>query len=319
MAVHVAIGEALAAAPGSVTLADMQRWTEALGATINADSQLLPTFGRSADFAQPHIELCDRGFAYVIVERGEEQDRFETAEPLEILAQTFLDATGSMSSSWGARHRDPTENFRRRMFAKQLVLLAALHLPWVNRCVDELGDRLGDAGLDPAHAAGVVALAEHPPQVAEPQGFRLYNVTNKVQAHSDHLDFIDDETVIAAAMTFPFGHKRKTAVRMGAGGVATMNCDPAASQGAAALMPGGQHFVAVTNRRLLATTVTSWSTNPDELVAAWPLELVESIDAVAGFMAATITVVFRDGSLFHLDGARSSGAEELVGVFGRRP
>lgn len=316
MTPHVAIVEATSVPASSVTLADLERWIEALAATINADQALLPTFGRSADFAQPHIELCERGFAYVIVERGQELDRFETDAPIEILERTFVDIAGIMGSHWAARHRDPGEHDRRRTFAKQLDLLAALFPPWVERLVSELGDLFRDAGLDPEHAAGVVALAERPPEIRNPKGRRLYNATRKVQAHGERLGFRDDENVVAAAMTFPFGQKRKTALAMGAGGVTTMSHDPPTTHGVAARMPGGQHFLAVTNRRLLATTVSSVSTNPKALVAAWSLEEVESIDATEGFMAASIHVVFRDGSEFRLDGARSSGAEELADVFG---
>lgn len=133
---------------------------------------------------------------------------------------------------------------------------------------------------------------------------------------ADRLGFAHDEVVIAAGMTFPAGHKRKTAIRMGAGGVATMTRDPAATDGAAARMPTGQHFLAVTNYRLLATTVQAIWTNPKAIVAEWTIDEVRSISVEPGFMAATIDVVFCDGSSFRLDGARSSGAEKLDGVIG---
>lgn len=142
----------------------------------------------------------------------------------------------------------------------------------------------------------------------------LYNVKKKMTKAADRLGLAADEAVVAACMTFPAGHKRKTAIHMAAGGVTTMGAGQVSADGEAARMPNGQHFLAVTNRRLLATTVKAVSTNPDEIVAEWAIELVRSIDVEKAKMASAVRVQFFDGSVMLLDGAHSSGASDFDGV-----
>lgn len=304
--------------PKTIDIGDFEQWVTELAKAIDAPAGLLPTYGRTEDFARPHIEKSKHGFAYVIVERGKELLRVESSNPMEILAATFLDITAVIASDWERRHRAPAEDHRRRFFAKQLSLLNYLHPPWADRKMKELGDLLIEVNLNPSDVEAVVSEAEGrsaPTKAAKKRNWWvIYNVKKKITKDADRLGFVEDEYVIAAGMTFPLGHKRKTALRMGLGSVALTNHDAPASAGLAAKMQGGRHFLALTNRRLLATTVTVWTTNPKSLVAEWPVDQLRSIAVEPGFMAATINVQFKDGSEFWLDGMRLSGAEYLDGA-----
>ncbi|MEM7339379.1 MAG: Imm63 family immunity protein [Actinomycetota bacterium] len=146
--------------PGRPNLDDVDRWLHVLAEGIEASPSDLPTVGRPADGARPHVEYAERGLAYVVVERGVELARTETLDGLEVLALSFMDTTQVMASRWEAQHRHPGEDVRRRLFAKQLVLLDALHPAWRRRRIAELGTVLSDVGLDPDSAADVVAQAE---------------------------------------------------------------------------------------------------------------------------------------------------------------
>ncbi len=141
-------------------LARLRVWVRRLAETIDAPKHLLPTFGRSEDLARPHIESGRDELHYVVVERGEELDRQSTTDPNTLLEWVFGDVTFSMASTWEAAHRSPDEDFRRRLFAKQLVLLDVLHPRWAISLADRHRRRLVEVGLDARDAGDVVAAAE---------------------------------------------------------------------------------------------------------------------------------------------------------------
>lgn len=145
--------------PGRPNLDDIGYWLARLAGAIEAPESDLPSLGTSRDFGYPHVEKTSEGFAYVVVERGLELVRRETPDVLEILSWALKDTTSVMASAWEMQHRHPTDDVRRRMFAKQLVLLDRLHPLWARWRVKELGQRLKEAGLDPTEAHEVVAEA----------------------------------------------------------------------------------------------------------------------------------------------------------------
>lgn len=146
----------------------------------------------------------------------------------------------------------------------------------------------------------------------------LYNIKKKLNKAASRLGLPSGEEVIAACMTFPYGHKRKAMVRGAVGSVAVMmnSTDSTAHTGDAAKMPDGQHFIGVTPTRLIATTVKSVSTNPKELVAEWPIEDVHNITVERHAPASEVTVHFIDGSVLQLDGMHGSGAADLHNILG---
>jgi len=104
-----------------------------LATVINAPARLLPTYGRTEDFARPHIEFDGSLFHFVVVERGQELERISSPEPREILFHVFEMVTFSMAGQYELHHRRLNEDSRRQMFAVQLDLLGQLAPDWQQR------------------------------------------------------------------------------------------------------------------------------------------------------------------------------------------
>jgi len=112
------------------TLQEVKNTVEELAAKISAPKIFLPTYGRSEDFAQPHIELNNQAFHYVIVERGQELLRKSTTDFDCLLYWIFENITSEMSSEYEVRNRIQSRDGRRMMFAKQQELLGELSRSW---------------------------------------------------------------------------------------------------------------------------------------------------------------------------------------------
>jgi hypothetical protein len=138
-------------------LSRLEGWVRRLGEAIDAPERLLPTFGRSADLGRPHIESGRDALHYVVVERGEELTRQNTTDPNTLLEWVFEHVSFSMASTWELAHRNPEEDFRRLLFAKQLVLLDILHPRWAIALADHKRQRFAEVGLNPNDAAELVA------------------------------------------------------------------------------------------------------------------------------------------------------------------
>lgn len=109
---------------------------ERLARVIGAPGHMLPTHGRSEDFARPHIEFDGR-YHFVVVERGQELTRI-TGSLEEVLYRVFDGVTSQMASIAAAGK----PRFRENRFAGQLALMARLHPAWQARCAAEIDDIL---------------------------------------------------------------------------------------------------------------------------------------------------------------------------------
>ncbi len=109
-----------------------------LGKIIDVPVYFLPTYAKTEDGARPHIEIDDDSYHYVAVERGQEILRWTTRDWDELLYWVFEHATATMAARWEAAHRIEGQDFRRRMFAKQLDLLGKLDEAWRERRRDHL-------------------------------------------------------------------------------------------------------------------------------------------------------------------------------------
>ncbi|GAB2959834.1 immunity 63 family protein [Hymenobacter coalescens] len=130
------------------TLPELKYQVEALAARIRAPAWLLPTYGFSEDGARPHLEADGHGLHYVVVERGQEQERRTTTDADELLYWVFQSVTFSMACDYEVRHRVPGQDFRRLLFQEQLRLLAALSPAWATRCAARLKRTLRSAPYD---------------------------------------------------------------------------------------------------------------------------------------------------------------------------
>ena len=131
------------------TLADIKREVDRLAAIIGASgSHTLPTYGRTEDFARPHIEVDSRGYHFVVVERGRELERFTTFDFDEILYRIFRGVTFSLAIDYELAHRIETQDCRRIAFQKQVELLAHLSRRWADREAAEHDRILRDHPFD---------------------------------------------------------------------------------------------------------------------------------------------------------------------------
>jgi len=101
-----------------------------LAKKINASENLLPTYGSSADFAHPHIEVNSQGLHWVVIERGMETQRKTTNDPHELLYWIFEAVTSEMAMEFELKNRIESQDFRRIYFQKQEELLGELDSSW---------------------------------------------------------------------------------------------------------------------------------------------------------------------------------------------
>jgi hypothetical protein len=114
-------------------LEQLRRDVEGLAARIGAPARSLPTYGKTEDFARPHIEYADGQYHYVVVERGLELERHSSTNPDDILCKVFDSVTFEMACAREVRHRRRGEDPRRQMFEIQLQLLGELSVEWQRR------------------------------------------------------------------------------------------------------------------------------------------------------------------------------------------
>jgi hypothetical protein len=147
--------------PKSLTLTELEAEVRRLAKEIGAREDDLPTFDRQEDCARPNIEpvpWSPAGFAYVIVERGEELERATFLTQDALLYRIFRGITFTLACRHELAHRTGDTDSRRVIFPTQLDLLARLSPYWSERCRKELEAILrehpfNDAGVAEARRA----------------------------------------------------------------------------------------------------------------------------------------------------------------------
>ena len=124
-------------------LAQIKAHVNQLAERIKAPSESLPTFGTSADFGRPHIEVRETTYHYISIERGKEISHSSTSDINELLYWIFRDITSQMGYSYELVHRDSRQDFRRIAFAHTLNLLEQLNPAWRANREAELNETLG--------------------------------------------------------------------------------------------------------------------------------------------------------------------------------
>jgi Immunity protein 63 len=132
----------------------IKRRVDRLARLIDAPEQSLPTYGRSEDMARPHIEVAGHHMSWVVVERGEEQERRATDDLDELLYWIFRSVISEMSSKFAAKHPVDGKEFRYPMFKRELELMGTLSPAWRSRLIVELGHLMREAGLSEHEMAG---------------------------------------------------------------------------------------------------------------------------------------------------------------------
>lgn len=97
---------------------------------ISAPNNLLPSFGKPAYDAHPHIEIDEHAYYYVIFERGQETERRSTTDLDELLYWIFRAITWSIAADFELSNREIAKDCRRMIFQKQAELLGTLDPKW---------------------------------------------------------------------------------------------------------------------------------------------------------------------------------------------
>jgi hypothetical protein len=116
-----------------IALPQIKTEVDRLAAKIGAVGYVLPTYGHTEDGARPHIEVDERGYHYVVVERGEELKRVTTAVLDELLYHVFQSVSFELACDYELHHRIPQQDFRRLLFQRQVELLSLLSAQWAER------------------------------------------------------------------------------------------------------------------------------------------------------------------------------------------
>ena len=145
---------------------------------------------------------------------------------------------------------------------------------------------------------------------------QLNNVKKKVEKAAAKIGIEPGESVRAACTTNPKGTMNRMLARelggaLGAVAAGRGSADNAPDGGMAERFPAGQHYVVVTDRRLLALSVSALSGKPKELVAEWPRHEVAGITTDDGRLAIPMAIAFADGTAVQIEAARGTGAETL--------
>jgi hypothetical protein len=114
-------------------LTGIKNEVDRLAARIGATGSVLPTYGHTEDLARPHIEVDSRGYHYVVVERGQELERWTTRDLDDLLFRVFSSITFSLAFEYEAAHRGEPQDCRRVGFQRQVELLAQLSKGWAER------------------------------------------------------------------------------------------------------------------------------------------------------------------------------------------
>jgi len=115
------------------SLTEIKNEVSRLAERIGAPAKIWPTYGKSEDFARPHIEVDSRGYHYVVVERGEEFQRITTQDLDELLCKIFQNITFSLACDYELAHRVENQDCRRSVFRHQIELLSKISLAWAER------------------------------------------------------------------------------------------------------------------------------------------------------------------------------------------
>src|SRR5262245_31255070 len=114
--------------------AEVDRRAALIGA---AGHHALPTYGHTEDLARPHVEVDSRGYHFVVVERGHEQERFTTCDLDALLFRIFKGVTHDLAFAYELANRVETQDCRRLGFRLQVELLAVLSPSWAERKAQE--------------------------------------------------------------------------------------------------------------------------------------------------------------------------------------
>jgi hypothetical protein len=130
------------------TLCEIEADVNELAVRIGASANDLPSYGKSRDFACPHVEVEDGKYHYVIVERGQEISRQSSTNYNDLLYWIFSDATHNLAFSHELKNRIEDQDCRRIAFPKQIELMSKISEAMANQISMEIESILLRAPYD---------------------------------------------------------------------------------------------------------------------------------------------------------------------------
>lgn len=120
-----------------MTISQLKLFVEELAQKfdITPDHYYLPTFGYSQDGARPAIFVNQKGFHYVIVERGEVLREETSTDIHELLYWVFESITFALARDYELKHREMDKDSRRLLFSEQERLIGLIHVNYQERLV----------------------------------------------------------------------------------------------------------------------------------------------------------------------------------------
>ncbi|CAF1069987.1 unnamed protein product [Didymodactylos carnosus] len=100
------------------------------------------TFGYSMDMAYPAVFVDEKGYHWVIIERGTEQSRDTTRDIDELLYLVFQFIVRTLASKYGMTNRVPGQDQRRPMFHEQIRLMGLVSPTFAARTKKEIDETL---------------------------------------------------------------------------------------------------------------------------------------------------------------------------------
>ena len=119
-----------------LTLDEIRVEVERLAGIIGAPGTELPTYGYSEQSGRPHIEVDERGYCYVVAERGTEFSRDRTTDLDELLYVVFKSVTRQSAREFAMKHRVIGQDSRRPLFKHQLEVMSILSPMWAERLAE---------------------------------------------------------------------------------------------------------------------------------------------------------------------------------------
>ena len=115
------------------------------GKKINAPSHILTVRTTSNGFGTPHIEINEKGYNYVICERGREHERRQTKDINKLLYWIIDSIVFIMASEYELKNRKNNEDFRRQLFTKEIELMEQLDSKFAQWKKEELDKTLEES------------------------------------------------------------------------------------------------------------------------------------------------------------------------------
>ncbi len=142
------------------TLSEIKAEVDRLAKIIEAGPDLNLTYGHREDEV-PNVEVDERGYHLVVIERGQVQSWFITRDLDDLLYHIFKNVTSGVAMGYELVHRIETQDGRRLAFPKRVELLSQLSQNWGRRGAQEQKEILQEHPFDDQAWARLAQL--HPP------------------------------------------------------------------------------------------------------------------------------------------------------------